>query len=189
MSFFNTKADSFEDAVKPFERQIYYTCLGMMGNPDDAQDCAQEAILKAYKNFSTFRGAAKFGTWLHTIAARCCLDALHKKNDVLSLETLREEGWEPTDNAPSLYVQFEEEERRQLLRKAIQKLTVEQKQVIVLCDLQGFSYIQTAEILNCPIGTVRSRLNRARISLKNILKNTELFSTEDGLIDERRETV
>ena len=72
MSIFRKDADAFEQAVAPYERQVYFTCLRMMGNRQDAEDCAQEAMLKAYKNFSSFRGDSKLSTWLYTIATRCC---------------------------------------------------------------------------------------------------------------------
>ena len=190
MSLSADQAKSFEEAVSPFERQVFFTCLGMMGNTQDAQDCAQETMLKAYNNYSKFRGEAKLSTWLYTIASRCCLDALNKKKEIVSLEALREKGWEKEDPAPSPYLQMEETERKHSLRRAIAELNSEQRQVIVLCDIQSLTYAQAAEIIDCPIGTVRSRLSRARIELKNILTaKTELFSSNESLIDERRETL
>ena len=190
MSLITYGAKTFEDAVAPFEQQLYFICLGMMGNVQDAQDCAQEAMFKAFKHYSKFRREAKLSTWLYTIASRCCIDVLNKKRETVSLDKIREEGWEKEDSSPSPYFQLEEAERSHLLRLAISSLPCEQRQVIVLCDLQGLSYEQAAEIIECPLGTVRSRLNRARTALKNKLKkNTELFSTEESLIDERRETV
>ena len=161
-----------------------------MCNVQDAQDCAQETMLKAFRGYSKFNWDAKLSTWLYTIASRCCLDALHKKKEIISLEALREKGWEKEDPAPSLYLQLEESERKHLLRLAISSLNNEHKQVIVLCDLQGISYTQASDIIGCPLGTVRSRLSRARSALKQILTvSTELFSANKSLIDERRETL
>ncbi|NLA53460.1 MAG: sigma-70 family RNA polymerase sigma factor [Clostridiales bacterium] len=190
MSLSADQAKSFEAAVAPFERQVFFTCLGMMGNSQDAQDCAQETMLKAYRSYGKFRGESKLSTWLYTIASRCCLDALNKNKEIVSLEALREKGWEKEDPAPSPYLQLEESERKHSLRRAISLLNSEQQQVIVLCDLQGLSYAEAAEIIDCPVGTVKSRLNRARIALKDILTaKTELFSANESLIDERRETL
>ena len=184
------RAKSFEEAVAPYECTVYFTCLGMMGNPHDAQDCAQEAMLKAYKSFSGFRGDSKLSTWLYTIASRCCLDSLHNRKENLSLDSLREAGWERADPTPSPYLQLEASERSRLLRLAIGELSPMFRQAITLCDIQELSYEQAAEIIACPVGTIRSRLNRARMTLKKILKtNPELFSTNESLIDERRETV
>ena len=181
---------SFEDAVAPYERQVFFTCLGIMGNPQDAQDCAQDTMLKAFKNYSKFRNEAKLSTWLYSIASRSCMDALRKRKDIVSLDQLYEAGWEKQALEPSPYLQMEESERNRLLRQAIESLPAEHRQVVVLCDMQGLTYVQAAEVINCPVGTVRSRLNRARLALKNKLStNMELFSPEASLIDERRETV
>ena len=88
MPALNTNAQAFEAAVAPYERQVYFTCLRIMGNPQDAEDCAQEAMLKAYHAFAGFRGDSKASTWLYTIATRCCMDALRRRREVVSLDSL-----------------------------------------------------------------------------------------------------
>ncbi len=186
MSIFGKSAEAFERAVAPFERQIYFTCLRMMGNRQDAEDCAQEAMLKAYRSFESFRREAGFGTWLYTIAARCCMDALRARKTDASLDALREAGWEKEDESPSPYLLMEATERRLALERGISRLPDEQRLALVLCDLQGLSYEEAASAMNCPPGTLRSRLHRARQSLKKILSGErELLDEADRLSDER----
>lgn len=182
------QAQTFEDLVAPCERQVYFTCLSMMGNAQDAQDCAQETLLKAFKGFSNFRKDAKVSTWLYTIATRCCTDALRRRHETISLQQLQEEGFDPPGDAPSPYLELEVSERKRLLREALQQLPYEHRQPLVLCDLQGLSYEEAGKALALPLGTVKSRLNRARAALKNILlKNAELFMQRTRPTDEGRE--
>lgn len=189
MSIFQKKHEGFEQAVAPYERQVYFTCLRIMGNRQDAEDCAQEAMVKAYKNYHTFRGQASLGTWLYTIAARCCMDALRKRKKDVSLDSLQEEGWDQADDAPSPYLQLEEGERKKALEQGIDKLSPDQRLALVLCDLQSLSYEEAAAVMECPIGTVRSRLYRARQNLKSILSShMELFSTSERQSSERGKT-
>lgn len=189
MSIFRRNADAFEEAAAPYERQIYFTCLRMMGNQQDAEDCAQEAMLKAYKSFSAFRGKSKFSTWLYTIAVRCCMDALRARKDELSLSELQDSGWDKADEGPSPYLQLETAERKRALERGISRLPDDQRLALVLCDLQGMSYEEAASAIDSPIGTVKSRLNRARSALKNILSSdTELFSSLQRPNDERGKT-
>lgn len=182
-------ADRFETLVAPLERKVYFTCLGMMGNPEDAMDAAQEALLKAFGGFSKFREEARFSTWLYQIAVNACLDALRKRKETLSLDWLREEGYDPADDAPDAFLQLEEKQRKQALKQAIARLPAEFRAAVVLVDLQGLSYQEAADALDVPIGTVRSRVSRARKGLQKILTDEgELFSAPSRPNGERRET-
>ena len=149
----------------------------MLGHEQDAQDCAQETMLRAYRAFDHFRGDSSFSTWIIRIAINCCNDFLRKKKEVMSLETMQEEtGFETADKAAGPYQQLEQKERMRLLHGALQKIKPEYRQLIVLRDMQGFSYEELAETLNLSLGTVKSRLSRARNELCEILKeNAELF--------------
>ncbi len=177
----------FEQLAAPLEKQVYFTCLNMMGNHEDAEDCAQEAMLRAFRRLDSFRGASKFSTWLYAIAVHVCLDELRKRKTTYSLELLRESGWDVPDTAPELYEQMETKERRRKLRDAISLLPPEFRAPQVLVDLQGLSYQEAAQALGLPLGTVKSRVSRARQALmKTLLDNGELFGHEDRLNDERR---
>jgi len=179
---------AFEEAVAPYERQIYFTCLRIMGNKYDAEDCAQETLLRAYRAFLSFRGEARLSTWLYAIAARVCMDALRAKRPGSSLDDLMDAGWEKEDDAPSPYMALEENERKAALGKALEELPDLFRAVVVLCDLQGLTYEEAAQALSIPIGTVRSRLNRARkMLLKQLSDYGELFLDETRLNGERRD--
>ncbi len=177
----------FEQLAAPLERQVYFTCLNMMGGHEDAEDCAQETMVRAFRKLDSFRGDSKFSTWLHAIAAHVCLDALRKRKQTYSLEMMRESGWDVPDTAPDLYLQMETKERRQKLRSAIALLPPEFRAPQVLVDLQGLSYQETAKALGLPLGTVKSRVNRARQALMKILLDSgELSGSNGRLNDERR---
>ena len=128
-----SRADEFEALAAPEEKRVYGICYHMMGNREDALDCAQETMLRAFRAFDSFRQDARFSTWLSRIATNVCLDALRKRRDVVSLEAAREEkGFDPPDPAPGAYARLEEKERKRLLRQAMEQLPPEMRQVIVL---------------------------------------------------------
>lgn len=178
---------AFEAAVTPYEKQIYYICLRLMGNQFDAQDCAQEALLRAFRGFASFRGESALMSWLYTIANRTCKDAIRRKKVDMSLDSLQEEGWDAPDPSAGVYLQLEQKERKRLLEQAIAQLPFDQRQTIIFADLQGLDYAQAAQILDIPQGTFKSRLNRARAKLQTILlHDAELFGRQVRPIDERR---
>lgn len=180
--------EKFEQLILPLEKKVYFTCLQLMGNREDAEDCAQEALLKAYRNFSSFKGQSKFSTWLYTVVTRVCLDALRRRKEVFSLDEMLEEGYEPSSGEAEAYLKLEEKERKALLQEALREIPPDFRLALVMIDLQGLSYQETAGILSLPEGTVKSRLYRARKMLQGLLmKNRELFLSEPRLNDERRE--
>lgn len=172
------KEERFERLAAESERQVYSVCFHMMGNREDAQDCAQEAMLRAFRAFDTFRQDASFSTWITSIAMNVCTDALRKRRDAVSLDALREDqGFDVPDAAPTAYARLEEKERLRLLREGLSLLPPDMRQMIVLRDMQGKSYEEIGEILEVPLGTVKSRVSRAREKLSVILKkSSELFS-------------
>ena len=178
--FFGKKsAKQFEALAAEQEKRVYALCLHMMGSREDALDCAQETMLRAFKSFSGFRGDASFSTWIARIAMNVCTDALRRRRDAVSLDALREDqNFDPPDPAPTAYARLEEKERMRLLREALSLLPADLRQVIVLRDIQGRDYDEIAGVLELPLGTVKSRLSRAREKLAVILKkSSELFSS------------
>ncbi len=169
----------FETLAAEQERQVYATCYHMLGNREDALDCAQETMLRAYRAFDSFRQDASFATWITRIAMNVCTDALRKRRPVVSLDALREEShFDVSDPAPTAYAQLEQKERMRLLREGLDQLPEDMRQMIVLRDVQGLSYDQIASILQVPLGTVKSRVSRAREKLVHLLqKSSELFSS------------
>jgi len=182
------KALRFERLVAPLERQVYFTCLQLMGNPQDAEDCAQEGLLKAFRKLDSFRGRSSFSTWLYTLVTRTCLDALRARREQLSLDELAEAGYQVPDDKAEVYLRLEAQERKAALRRAIQRLPAEFRAVVVLVDLQGLPYLQSAQVLGIPEGTLKSRLSRARAQLyKILLEDGELFDEGKRPNDERRD--
>jgi RNA polymerase sigma-70 factor (ECF subfamily) len=176
------KAELFEEFILPYERGIYFTCLRILSHKEDAEDCAQETMLRAFKYFESFNYQSKPSTWLYRIAYNCCMDFIKKRGNAISMDDLSDEDLE--DNSPSLYLKIEESERRRLLKEAISELPDIFRPPIVLCDLQGLSYQEAADIMDLPLGTLKSRISRARNRLKKILlKNGELFAGNGSLID------
>lgn len=184
-----TDAQRFEELVIPLEKKVYYTCLQLMRNREDAEDCAQEALLKAFRNFHTFRAEAQFSTWLYTIVTRVCMDALRRRREIYSLDLLREEGFEIPSDEAEMYLKLEEAERKAALTAGIQELPPDFRAALVLVDLQGLPYQEAAQALGVPEGTVKSRVSRARKALYNILlTKRELFPQNHRLNGERRES-
>ena len=188
MSIFHRRdAAAFEALAAQHERAIYLLCLRMMGNPNDAQDCAQEAFLNAYRAFGGFRGQASGKTWLYRIAYNACLDALRKRRNDSSLEALRETGFDPADPSPGTEEQVIAKDERRRLREAIALLPDDQREALILTQLEKVPYEEVAQALGVSEGTVKSRVNRAKARLKEILsEQRELSPPGNVKKDERR---
>lgn len=177
MSLFHShsRAEQFERMAAEYERPIYLLCLRMMGNREDAQDCAQEALLRAFRAFDRFRDDASPKTWLYRIAYNTCIDELRRRRGVVSLDTLREGGFDVPDGAAErAYEQLEHRERYELVKQAVEQLPEDQRAALVLRDFQQLSYEEIAAALQQPEGTIKSRINRAREKVKNYVKQAEL---------------
>lgn len=176
--------ESFQLLIKEYQKLAFNIAYRMLGNTEDAADATQDAMIKVYKSINSFKGHSSFSTWLYRIVTNTCLDELRKrkKDKTLSYdkEIETEEGTmereiPDTRNIPEEVV--ERKEQLQDLVQAINGLPQQYKTVIVLRDIKGFSYEQIAEILDCSQGTIKSRISRARMALKeNIQKNTELYN-------------
>lgn len=154
--------DAFETLFLQHSGRIYSIAYRMCGNDADAQDVTQEAMIKAWNALGRFKFQSEFGTWLYRIAINAAKDHLRRaKKRPLSADALEDEGWEPSQGG------FEAaSDTRQDVRRALNALNPEHQQILVLRDMEGFSYEEIAAMLKLPIGTVRSRINRARGQLK-----------------------
>lgn len=182
-------AQAFVDLMAPQEKKIYALCLRMLGNREDALDCAQEAMLRIWRALGSYRKQASFATWSYRIATNTCLDQLRKKKvrPSVSLDMLTEAGFAPTDPNISPEAQSEATARKQALQEGISALKPDLRAALVLRDIQGFSYEEVADIVQAPLGTVKSRINRAREQLRaNLYPDRELFGTEAVYVNERR---
>lgn len=174
--------NAFNQLVEQYQRLVYNVALRMIGDAGTAEDVTQDTFISAYKAIGKFRGGS-FKAWLLRIAANSCrdrfraakrsrsvsLDALMLKPDVHSIS---DDCESPEDYAL----------RRELGRAIGQGLTglpSDQRLVVVLCDIQGFSYEEAAEAAGCSLGTVKSRLSRGRMRLRDfLLKQKELLPAE-----------
>lgn len=176
--------DSFNELVARYEKRVFNFAYRMAGNWDDANDVAQEAFIRVFNSIGTFRGDANFATWLYRIVTNVYLD--ERKRAKAHMQTSLEEYIELDENSVARQIEddgptpeesVEGKERNQLLQKAIESLPEYQRMMVILYHTQCKSYEEIAQIMNLPIGTVKSRLNRARLALKEKLDPIrELFN-------------
>jgi len=169
---------AFGKIVTMYEKLVYNTIKLKVTNADDAMDLSQEVFIKLWKSIGKYRGDCRFSTWLYKIATNASLDFLrkstHEQTDPMPF-VVDDDGDEkqielPDDTvAASPERSVETSETVQAVRRAIASLSSEQREVIILRDIEGYSYEEIAEMLGLGIGTVKSRINRARANLKELL--------------------
>jgi RNA polymerase sigma-70 factor, ECF subfamily len=166
----NTAA--FGELVSRYQDRLYNSVLRLADNAEDARDVVQEAFLHAYQSLSTFKGDSLFFTWLYRIAVNTAISMKRKKRIVLRIQPGGEGNVvEPTDPSestkPGHAIEMAEEELR--VHNALAKLSQEHRSVLVMKDMEGMKYEEMADILGVPVGTIRSRLHRARLEMRDIL--------------------
>jgi len=173
---------SFDLLVKQNYLLVYNTAYRMLGDSATAEDATQTAFVRAYRSLNRFRATSAFSTWLYRIVCNVCLDIIRThKAETVSLEVVYDDGDEPQqrplpDESAEPGAHLEQSERQQLVHRAISQLSEDYRAVLVLYDITGLSYEEIAEALAVPLGTVKSRLNRARLALKDIIApDMELF--------------
>ena len=175
-------AASFNSLMGMHERRMYAVALRMCGNPEDAQDCLQEAMLRIYRSISGFKAQSSFSTWVYRITMNTCLDELRKRKNrpSASLDGLLDAGWSPADDAPSPERNAMRREVRQALVQMMNELPEDMRAAVVLRDVQGYAYDEIARMLDTNVGTIKSRISRGRERLRNkISANPELFDRFD----------
>lgn len=165
---------AFGRLVEKYQDRLYNTMLHFVGDAEETLDVVQEAFIHAYLNLKSFQGESAFYTWLYRIAFNIAATYHRRKKPVESIDRLRAEmGHETVDPGHSPTSRAEREERSQRVRQVIATLSEDHRAVLVLRDLGGYTYEEIAQILDIPIGTVRSRLHRARLELREKLKGSE----------------
>lgn len=176
---------AFEKLIIDYEKKIYNICLRMVKNEQEAYDLAQEVCVKIWKQLHNFEGNAKFSTWIYRIATNHSLDYLRKqknKNEI-SLYTKQADSEEEKildtpSKAKGPERQLEDMELQNIIKQGLLELKEEYRTIIVLRDIEDYSYDEIAEILELSLGTVKSRLSRARMALKKILmQNKEPYQS------------
>jgi RNA polymerase sigma-70 factor (ECF subfamily) len=172
--------DAFEVLVKKHQRRMLNIAYRIVGNYDEACEVVQDAFISAYKNIKGFKGEAKFATWLYTIVINCSRNRLkqlrtrrHREGCSIDDSIMTPDGeipGDPPSSEPSPLDRLEESDIQQKVQGCINALDAEFKEVLILRDIQGFSYEEISSMLKVPEGTVKSRLFRAREGVKDCLK-------------------
>ncbi|MEO1437176.1 MAG: sigma-70 family RNA polymerase sigma factor, partial [Bacteroidota bacterium] len=162
--------DAFRKLVERHEQQIYSTALGMLGNEHDAREVTQKAFIRFFKGLKQFRGDSQLSTYLTRIAINLSLNEIRSQS--------RRSGWmrligkdDKAIDLPDHSQDPDREDTRQMVQDAIRQLPPDFRSVVVLRMIEGYSTKETAEILDLPMGTIGSRLNRAQKQLKTILSS------------------
>lgn len=175
---------AFGELAEKYQHKIYNLAYRYMGSEEDARDMAQEALIKAYRSLATFKGDSSLGTWLYRITTNVCLDELRKRKRTLHMISLDEpvattDGDEIerdiADPSPTADIIYQYKETEVYLQSLISMLKPEQKTVIILRDVMDLTYEEIAEVLDCSIGTVKSRLSRGREVLRKKISKRELL--------------
>lgn len=163
--------EAFGCLVERYQDRVFNTLVRVLGNRDDARDVVQDAFVQAFVKLDSFRGDAKFYTWLYRIAMNLALSHRRRRKPTDSLDAVKENvGQEPVSQQPTAAQNLIERERTEQLQCALLKLSDEHRQILVLREMEGCDYETIGEILEMPVGTVRSRLFRARTQLKEQLQ-------------------
>jgi len=171
---------AFEQLVARYQNKIVGFVARMLHDSDEAEDVAQEVFIKAYRSLDSFRGASSFSTWLYRIATNLCIDRSRKRKrspqSAYSLDEpidTEDEGSgrrEIPDFSAEPQSGVERDELRRQVRQTMAEMPEKLRAVLVMCDLQGMAYEEIAAALDCPIGTVKSRLFHARADLARRLR-------------------
>ena len=176
-------ANAFETLVLEYEKNVYNIALRMTGNSEDAADMTQEAFIKAYNSLQSFRGDSKFSVWLYRIVSNVCLDFLRSKNrrPTVSLSVEDDDGEDAqldvADESQSPELLLDRKLTRDSVRRGLDSLPPDYRQILLLREIQGLSYAEIAQALSLEVGTVKSRIFRAR-------KRLCTFLIDDGNISD-----
>ncbi len=173
---------AFDLLVKRYKDPLMNFIFRFLGDRNEAEDIVQETFLRLYKNKHYYKEIAKFSTWIYTIAGNLAKTELRKKKrrKLFSIHQFMqtEKDYDIPDESHSPETEANTVITDNLIQRAIQKLSPKFKQVILLRDVQGFSYEEISEIVGIPLGTVKSRVNRARLKLQEYLKDLDIKGIE-----------
>ena len=181
--------EAFEQLITPLEQLIWRICWHYTGNRESAEDCGQETMIRIWRSLDSYRGECALESWVYRIAANCCMDFMRKKkrDKSVSVEPMREQGFDPADPSPGTEEQAVAADEQRRLREAVAQLPEEQREALILTQLEKIPYEEAAKALGVSEGTVKSRVNRAKARLKEILsEERELSPPGNVQKDERR---
>jgi RNA polymerase sigma-70 factor, ECF subfamily len=166
----NGDTAAFGALVRKYQVRLCTSLVHICGSLDDAEDVAQEAFVQAYVKLRTFAGGSAFYTWLYRIAVNAAISRRRRRREQTSVDSKREDlGLEPLDGGEQADERLLREERAVQVQRAMARLSDEHRTILVLREIDDHDYDEIANILQLPVGTVRSRLHRARLQLKEQL--------------------
>lgn len=156
--------DALEELLRRHESKVYGLCYRMLGNPHDALDATQEVMIGLFRKVGSFRGQSQFTTWLYRLTSNACIDLSRKRSRApIPLDEIQSES---TNEAATAV------ETKLDLEKAIAQLPVDQRLVLLMRDISGLTYEEIAEATSAPVGTVKSRIARARMHIASLMEPT-----------------
>ena len=167
--------EAFEQLVRDNQNRVYSLAVRLVGDREEAADLAQEAFLKAWQGLAAFQGESSFATWIYRLTTNVCIDYLRRKKRRQEVEPAvslddEDSGWaEPADAGQDPQRKLEEAERSRALSRGLERLPEHQRQVLVMRELSGLSYQEIGAATGLDLGTVKSRIARARLALRKIL--------------------
>ena len=170
--------DAFEALVRAYEKRVFALTLRLCGNPEDAEEAAQEAFLSAWRGLASFRGDASFSTWLYRLTSNACMDLLRRERRggaCLSLDD-EELNVDAPDPGESPQEAAERTELRHAIEEGLRTLPPDYRAVLILRELHQLSYDEIARAVDADLGTVKSRISRGRKLLRKFLLETGNFS-------------
>jgi RNA polymerase sigma-70 factor (ECF subfamily) len=158
--------EAYAKIVEAYQKPVFSLCYRMLGNPNDAEDAAQEAFLRAYKNLSRYDPERSFATWLLSIASHYCIDQLRKRRlTTFSIDAEENEWRQPSDPGPNPEAALVANEKQERVRALLDVLKPRDRAAVVMHYWHGYSYEEIAESLSLSTSAVKSRLYRARREL------------------------
>jgi RNA polymerase sigma-70 factor (ECF subfamily) len=162
---------AFGELVVKYQDRLFNTLTYVVGSWEEAEDVVQEAFVQAFVKLSTFQRASAFYTWLYRIAFNLAVSRKRRRRPELSVDATREAtGDEPVDEGQAPGDRLEQQESDEQVQAALERISEEHRAILVLREMEGFCYEKIAEVLDLPVGTVRSRLHRARMALREELE-------------------
>lgn len=165
---------AFGVLVRKYQNRLFNSMVHLLRNRSDAEDVVQDAFLQAFRKLDTFQGNSQFYTWLFRIARNTAISKLRRKKPTVSLDTTASaQRLDFPDDGPAPSTEMERRERQTGLMRAMDELSGEHREILILREMEDQNYETISEILDLPVGTVRSRLHRARLQLKEVLTRNE----------------
>ena len=162
---------AFETLVRLYEKKVYTLCRRMCGSDEDAQEAAQDAFLSLWRSAKSFRGDASLSTWFYRLATNACIDLLRRNKrggERVSLDD-EETTLKLVDESPLPEQALERKETQRLIEEGLAALPEEYRAILLLREAEGLSYAEIADAMHMELGTVKSRISRGRVLLRNYL--------------------